>query len=229
MPPKNSAKTYIENGYYHIYNRGVEKRLIYQDQQDYGVYLSYLKTYLLPVDRDSLLHQLSLPITSAYEKDQIRKQLRLNNFADEIKLLAYSLMPNHFHLLVKQKSSNAIDSFMNSLSTRYTLFFNRKYKRVGSLHQDVYKAVMVESDEQLTHLTRYVHKQALPLQGDPLQAQPSSYPEYCGMRKTEWVHPEEVLAYFSKKNPQLSYQEFMGLSQIPEIIGSTALDEEPEY
>lgn len=43
MPAKNSTKTYLESGYYHLYNRGVEKRLIFLDQQDYGVFLSYLK------------------------------------------------------------------------------------------------------------------------------------------------------------------------------------------
>lgn len=212
MPAKNSIKQYLENGYYHIYNRGVEKRLIFLDQQDYLVFLNYLKEYLLPKDEKSLREQLSSPSTTYREKDKILRQLRLNNFADEITLLAYCLMPNHFHFFVKQKGARSIDSFMQSLGTRYTMYFNRKYKRVGSLFQAVYKAVLVTHDEQFVYLSKYIHKQALASKGETLQGwmgQPSSYPKYLGKRGTEWVHPEEVLSYFSKTNPGLSYQAFV--------------------
>lgn len=215
MPAKNSLKSYAENSYYHIYNRGVEKRLIFLDKQDYAVFLSYLRDYLMPKDEEELMERLADPQTSYKEKDKILKILRLNNFVDEITLIAYCLMPNHFHLLIKQKSAGSIDKFMNSLGTRYTMYFNRKYKRVGSLYQDVYKAVLVETDEQLLHLTRYIHRNSsdmLASQGDALHAwfsQPSSYPEYLGQRHTDWVHPQEILAYFSQANPQLNYQAFM--------------------
>ena len=212
MPAKNSIKQYLENGYYHIYNRGVEKRLIFLDQQDYLVILNYLKEYLLPKDEKSLREQLSNPTTTYREKDKILRILRLNNFADEITLLAYCLMPNHFHFFVKQKSAQSIDSFMQSLGTRYAMYFNRKCKRVGSLFQAVYKAVLVTHEEQFVYLSKYIHKQALASKGETLQGwkeQPSSYPEYLGRRKTEWVHPEEVLSYFSETNPKLSYQAFV--------------------
>ena len=215
MAAKNSLKVYSENSYYHLYNRGVEKRLIFQDEQDYSVFLSYLKTYLTPKEKDDLLRLLSKPGLASREKDKILKELRLNNFSGEIKLLAYSLMPNHFHLLVKQKSANSIDRFMNSLGVRYAMFFNRKYKRVGSLCQDVYKAVLVESEPQLLYLTKYIHRNCLEVlasQEDVLRAyyaQPSSYPDYLGLRKTEWIYPEEILAFFSKTNPRLSYKSFV--------------------
>lgn len=209
MPSRNSTKQYIENSYYHIYNRGVEKRKIFQDDQDYGVFLSYLKEYLLSKDTRLLTGMLANPKTPPKEKDRILKLLRLNNFNEDIILLAYCLMPNHFHFLLKQKKANSIDKFMNSLCTRYTMFFNRKNKRVGSLYQDVYKAVIVESDEQLLHLSRYIHKQALASQGDALQRQPGSYLEYLRQRKTLWVKPEEILSFFSKTNPALSYEAFV--------------------
>src|SRR3989344_1972051 len=152
MPAKNSRKQYLENGYYHIYNRGVEKRKIFLDRQDYSVFLSYLKEYLSPKDENALYSILSDDSSTLQEKDRARKLLRMNNFLQEIILLAYCLMPNHFHFFVKQKSAGSIDKFMNSLGTRYTMYFNKKYKRVGSLYQGVYKGVLVTNQEHYLHL-----------------------------------------------------------------------------
>ena len=229
MPAKNRVKTYIENGYYHIYNRGVEKREIFLDEQDYGVFLSYLKEYLLPKNEAQLQERLSDPNISYKEKDKILKQLRLNNFYGEITLLAYCLMPNHFHFFVKQKSAMSIDRFMQSLCTRYTMYFNRKYKRVGFLYQDIYKAALITSDSQFIYLSKYIHKQAIASQGRTLQGwqgQPSSYLDYLGKRKTEWVHPEETLMYFSKTNPSLSYQAFVQDSDELGSIENLVLEED---
>lgn len=211
--PRNSIKQYLENGYYHLYNRGVEKRNIFLDQQDYSVYLSYLKQYLCPKNNEELIKKISDHNLSYQERDKFIKLLNMNNFFGEISLLAYSLMENHFHFLVKQRAIDSIDKFMNSLGTRYTMYFNKKYKRVGRLYQDVYKAVSIESDEQLLHLSRYIHRQALALQGDPLQdlreVHPSSYGEYLGLRNTEWVLSNEVLSFFSKNIPSLTYESFV--------------------
>jgi len=80
------------------------------------------------------------------------------------------------------------------------------------LYQGVYKAVIVNSDEQLLSLSRYLHRQALASQGEALrsyQNQPSSYQDYLEKRSTDWLKPEEILSFFSKTNPQLSYQNFI--------------------
>jgi putative transposase len=226
MPARNSRKQYVEDGYYHIYNRGVEKRQIFMDQQDYGVFLSYLKEYLLPKDVKALMKRLADPNLPLKEKRKVLNQLKLNNFSEEITLLAYCLMPNHFHFFVKQKSAMSIDKFMNSLCTRYTMYFNRKYKRVGYLFQGEYKAVLVTAETQFLHLSRYIHKQALALSGETLESQPCSYSEYLGTRKTGWVHPEEVLAFFSKTNKNLSYEAFVKEEDDPDIIGDIVLDDD---
>src|SRR3989344_8382940 len=182
MPARNRIKQYLEDGYYHIYNRGVEKRKIFLDQQDYGVFLGYLKEYLLPKNEKRLAERLAIEDLNPQERNKIYKLLHMNNFHGEIKLLAYCLMPNHFHLFIKQKSADSIDKFMNSIGTRYTMYFNKKHGRVGSLYQDVYKAVSVVREPQFIYLSKYIHKQALALQGDALQDQPSSYKEYIGER-----------------------------------------------
>jgi putative transposase len=235
MPAKNSRKQYYENGYYHIYNRGVEKRRIFLDEQDYGVFLFYLKEYLTSKNEKKLQEKLVDISVSWAEKNKILRRLKLNNFFNEINLLAYCLMPNHFHFFVKQKSAGSIDKFMNSLCTRYTMYFNRKHKRVGHLYQGVYKAVSISSEPHLLHLSRYIHKQSLvskSLQGQALQKlqadQPSSYQEYLGKRKTEWVYPEEVLSYFGQEKSSQSYENFVeqGDDDIKILQDTILLEEE---
>lgn len=212
MPAKNVTKQYIEDGYYHIYNRGVEKRVIFQDQQDYSVFLGYLKEYLTPKDEAALRTKFEHRSTSPTEKDRLLKALKMNNFSGEITLLAYCLMPNHFHFLIKQKNAREINKFMNSLATRYAMYFNRKYKRVGSLYQDTYKAVFVSSNEQLLHLSRYIHKQALSVPSILGSGQPCSYPAFIGNQKIDWIHPEEILAFFSQASHNNSYKSFANQS-----------------
>ncbi len=207
MPARNSIKPYISNSCYHIYNRGVEKRIIFLDKQDYAVFLSYLKEYLLPKDIQDLQQKLMNLKLSSDKKDDILKILRMNNFADQITLYAFCLMPNHFHLLVKQKNAKSIDKFMNSLCTRYSVYFNKKYERIGSLFQGVYKAVHIEREDYLLYLTRYIHYQAR--KRNKKAARPSSMEAYLGINNTSWIKPDEILSYFSKTNLNLTYQSFI--------------------
>ena len=224
MPAKNSRKQFMPDAYYHLYNRGVEKRTIFQDNQDYAVFLSYLKTYLLPKDTKKLHDILLDPKTSLKEKDQAKKKLHLNNFSKNLKLLAYCLMPNHFHFLVKQKEENTIDQFMNSLLTRYVMYFNRKHRRVGHLFQGVYKAVLVNTDEQLLHLSRYIHLNPA-LQGQALHDlrgyKYSSYQNYLinpSLNSTlnNWIQPAEILSFFGKSGFN-SYQSFVQDKGLDEV------------
>lgn len=228
MPSKNSRKQYVEDAYYHIYNRGVEKRVIFKDKQDYFVFLSYLKEYLVTKNMRELTDIVVNLNSSPLKKNKALKLIRLNNFADDISLISYCLMPNHFHFLLKQMSVYAMDKFMNSLGTRYTMYFNLKYERVGPLYQGVYKAVLVSTDEQLLHLTRYIHRNPLSIksntQENALIKQPSTYLEYIEKRKTAWINTSEVLPYFSKTNPKLSYKSFMDAEEDQKVIENLTID-----
>ena len=228
MPARNSVKSYRENGYYHIYNRGVDKRRIFWDEKDYSVFLSYLKEYLLEKNEKILHLKLVDPNLSYRERYKINKLLALNNFSDEINLLSYCLMPNHFHFLLKQRSPETIDTFMNSFATRYTMYFNRRHERVGPLYQGVYKAVLVNSDEQLLYLSLYIHKQALASRGVASGSweikQPCSFPEYLGKRQTEWIKTDEILAYFSKEDPYASYEKFVMEEPDLKLISKIMID-----
>jgi putative transposase len=193
MPQKNTIKTYVEGGFYHVYNRGVEKRNIFQDEQDYKVLLKYLKTALsIPPDPKTLNIPVSFKGVSFKGVPKLTK-----NFNGEIDLLSYCLIPNHFHFELYQKSITSIELFMRSVFTRYSMYFNKKYKRVGKLFQSAYKARQITTDDDLLHLSRYIHLNPLGKVNKLTDAY-SSYAEYLGMRNTSWVKPERILAYFQK-------------------------------
>lgn len=225
MPSKNIIKEYVENGYYHIYNRGVEKRTIFLDEEDCTVFLHYLKLYLSPIEE---LKQLDLPGL------RIQRFIRLNLFS-EIDLLAFALMPNHIHLQIKQKTVDGIVKLMKRLSTAYVMYFNKKYKRVGSLFQNRYKAALIETDEYLLHLSRYIHLNPAKINnGKKLDFNEfSSYPYYLGQKQASWVKPQEILSYFrsaQRKNLKdiLSYQSFVEdyKESSVEVLGPLILEED---
>ena len=210
MPARNAIKTYVQDGYYHLYNRGVERRQIFLDAQDYNVFLGYLAEYLSHKDEKRLSEAIAAGNLSSIERQKLNRKLQIGNYSSKITLLAFCLKPNHFHLLVKQSTSDAINKFMRSLSTRYSTYFNRKYKRGGALYQGVYKAVLIDDEAQYLHISRYIHKQAIKSSAeDDAEDRFSSFPEYRGLRKTEWIHPEEILSFFSKTEPSLTYQRFV--------------------
>lgn len=209
MPAKYTIKTYVTDGVYHIYNRGVEKRIIFEDKDDYKVFLNCLKEALLPPDK---LPKIPIAFTLKGETFQgIPKMVK--NFYGKMELLAYCLMPNHFHLLVKQKSDRIIDAFMQSVATRYSIHFNKKHHRIGTLFQGPYKAVLVDDDIYLLHLSRYIHRNPRQYTENLINSY-SSYAEYLGNRHTEWIRPQLILASFQPtKLPFLhhvnSYRKFV--------------------
>lgn len=224
MPTRNSRKVYVENGIYHVYNRGVEKRKIFLDQQDHKVFLGYLKEYLSPP-------QSPTKKTFTLQGQAFQGIPRVpKNYSREIDLLAFCLMPNHFHLLVKQKDSESIKNFVHSLLTRYTMYFNKKYDRVGPLYQDRYKAVLVSEEPYLLHLSRYIHLNPSEYTKD-LEGAYSSYAQYLGKTKAGWVKPEAILSFFDQASKDFlkgtnSYRYFVEKFEkdSQEVLGNIVLE-----
>jgi len=189
MPSKNIIKTYIENGFYHIYNRGVEKRKIFLDKQDYKVFLSYLKLYL-STKQESVNEIIDYDLKIVNRDKIISELFKLNNFYNKIELISYVLMPNHFHLELKQSGKKDIENFMRSLITKYSKYFNKKYERVGPLFQGRYKAVLIRNTEYLLYLSRYIHLNPIELltHSQSLVEYPwSSYPAYLKIINISWL------------------------------------------
>lgn len=219
MPSKNALKEYEAGAYYHVYNRGVAKCIIFLDDEDYKVFISYLEFYLTVPDLQG-------------QSSKVSPSRLLNNYCGEITLIAYCLMPNHFHLMLRQNSEHGMDHFMRSLITKYVRYFNTKYERVGHLFQARYKAVQVKNEGQFTYLTKYIHRNPLDLptfKVSPRRLQEykySSYGNYLHYFVQSWLHCDDVLSYFSKTNPRLSYQSFVEESDPDDVIpiASAAID-----
>lgn len=207
MPAKNVLKQYDSGAYYHLYNRGVDRCSIFLEDADYKTFLSFLKLYL----------------TLQGESLKVAPSRKPKNYFGEIELLSYCLMPNHFHLLIKQNSDHGIDHFMRSLSTKYVRYFNTRRHRIGPLFEGPYKAVKIESDEQCLYVSKYIHRNPLSL--SPYKESPrrlreyrySSYENYLKLFSQAWVQTELICAHFSQTNPQLSYESFVEQSQSEDI------------
>lgn len=115
-------------------------------------------------------------------------------------------MPNHFHLQVRQLKENGISIFMSQVLNSYTKYFNTKYERVGALFQGAFKSVLIETDEQLIHLSRYIHLNPVVsgISKNPEDYHWSSYHEY--LEEPVLCSPSEVLNFFQSKE---KYKEFV--------------------
>ena len=147
------------------------------------------------------------------DKDRRRFIEKIQKYSKEfdVKVLGYCLMLNHFHLLLKQEGDLPISEFMRHLLVAYSMFFNKKYSRVGPLFQNRFKAKLIEKDSYLLQLIRYIHQnplEILPKTFSLSDYEWSSYSVYLGLRKESFVDTDFLLGYFSKKNPIKDFREF---------------------
>lgn len=182
-------RIFSNDNIYHIYNRGVEKRLIFSEPRDYQRFLNTL-----------LYYQQSKRLPSFTHVIEFKPHERERPF--RIEILAYCLMPNHFHLLVRQTIDRGIVSTMSNLLNGYTKYFNTKYKRVGHLFQGRFRAVPVTSDEQLIHVVRYIllNPYVARLTADPLAYPYSSIREALSEASPSWCETKYLSQYFPTRN-----------------------------
>lgn len=184
--------TLVINEFYHVYNRGTEKRKIFITKNDYErfVILLYLANSVNPIRIDM-------------RRDSFKDLLEIDRGKNFVDIGAYCLMPNHFHLLLKEKTENGISLFMQKLTTAYTMYFNKKHERNGVLFQGVFKAEHLKNDNYLKYIYSYIHLNPIKLI-DPTwkekgiknlsktekfleQYQYSSYGEYINIDREEKV------------------------------------------
>lgn len=175
MPSRNVLKVDIEQSYYHVYARGHGRQKIFQDDQDYRVFLNLLKRHLSVCE-----------IADKYGKPYA-------HLRGKIELLCYCLMDNHFHLLLYQEEKGAMSRLMRSVMTSYSSYYNKKYDSSGALFESRYKASMITSDGYLMHISRYIHLNP----ADDWRAYPySSAGAYFGIGQPEWLQQYKIVELF---------------------------------
>ena len=189
--------------FYHIYNRGTDKRSIFSNRTDYERFLTLL--YLSNNKKSVQLH--NQPKTTFVERISTERSDLI------VDIGAYCLMPNHFHLLIKEKIENGISNFMQKLTTGYTMYFNKRNERTGALFQGRFKATHAKEDRYLKYLISYIHL-------NPIK---TIEPEW----KENGIKDKEKAKNFLKQYRYSSYLDYCGKSRLEEkIINKTVL---PKY
>lgn len=189
-------KQFEKGGIYHIYNRGVGKMKIFEDEKDFRVFLYRLKENLFPEKKKVENFILR-------KKTYERKLLPPNSFD----LICYCLMPNHFHLLIQQKTNLPISKLVLKICTGYSMYFNKKHDRVGSLFQGIFKAVPIENNEQLLWTSLYIHEnpQKSGLVKTPTNYKWSSFLDYVEPNRNTLCKKDILLDQFNSPESYLKY------------------------
>jgi len=189
------------NHYYHVYNRGVDKRVVFTTKRDYERFL-----YLLAACNDS-----GPLLNSQFYYRGFASIVELKKRQPLVDIVCFCLMPNHYHLLLKEREENGISRFMQKLGTGYTMYFNTKYDRSGSLFQGVFKAIRIDDETYLTHLTRYIHL-------NPAELRESLWKER-GIRNGKETYE------FVKRYLWSSYSDYLGENRFPLILDKDIMAE----
>lgn len=175
----------VTGNIYHIFNRGVNKQSVFFEKSDFRHFLEAATHYKIKSTKFS------------YEKGPIPVMNDdTGSLKPRVEILAYCLMPNHFHFLIKQLEDSGVVSYMRHLLNSYVHYINVKHKRIGPLFAGRYKNVLVESDEQLIHISRYIHLNPLVsgLTDDLDEYLWSSYACYISGKGDLLCEPTQVLA-----------------------------------
>lgn len=187
---------FINEEYYHVFNRGVEKRDIFLDKYDYSRFLKSIKEF-----------NQAEPIISLYIKSKTNpvgvKPLQNDAL---VEIIAYNLLPNHFHLILKQLRGGGISEFMKRIGGGYTGYFNHKNKRSGSLFQGKFKAIHINTNEYLLYLSAYVNGNNFIHNSRVFE---SSLNNYLNNIVDELCNPKIILDQFITKN---QYKEFVDIN-----------------
>ncbi len=184
---------------YHIYNRGVEKREIFSEDKDRFRFIHDLFEFndKMPAGR--------------FSEVQPPKVLEVRNRNLMVEILAFCLMPNHFHLLLREKTENGIVGFMQKLGTGYAMYFNQKYQRVGSLFQGRFKAVLIDKENHFLYLPYYIHANPLDL----------IVPQW----KDKRIEDLPKAIHYLENYRWSSYLDYIGRDNFPSIISKSFLEE----
>lgn len=198
--------------YYHIANYGKRKGDVFRDQEDFDTFINYLNEYLNPpVDRKSIKKEFVVKGKVYKGSPRIPK-----NYYGKVELVTYNLNNKSFSLLLKQNEQNLIPEFIRSLCTRYSIYFNKKYKRTGGVFAGPYRALPVKSDKQLSLLTGHLDKSLNALTTEEYEILNEVLFNKTLIKPAFSVHQEVVI---TKKDGDKTNMQYLKMHQrIPEIV-----------
>lgn len=196
----------INNEIYHVFNRSVARQPIFQNNREYETFLNLLEYYRFsnPPLRFSHFQRLNIQ-----EKKKLLNKLYTQN-KNLIDIYVFSLMPNHYHFILKQVTDSGIMNYIRLCQNSYARYFNIKDNRSGSLFQSPFKAVRIETEEQLKHVARYIHLNQLTSfilkKFEDLKSYNwNSYTDYLSNNPRKFVNTSYLINLF--KNPD-KFEEF---------------------
>ncbi|MBI4092056.1 MAG: transposase [Candidatus Levybacteria bacterium] len=183
----------FSNGYiYHVFNRGIDRRTIFTGIREYSRAQELIQFY--KHSETPIRYSKFLQLPNSLKEDVSRE---LNKNESQVDILAYCLMPNHFHFMLQQKIDRGIPIFVSNFTNAYTRYFNTKHERIGPIFEGIFKAVLVESDEQFIHLSRYIHLNPVVSsvinESDLNKYKWSSYPEYISILKGNAISNRDLV------------------------------------
>lgn len=191
---------------YHVFNRGVASQPIFYDNRDYLRFLNVANFYrfVSPGLRFSYYNRLTLEGKSAFLGRLEKKGEK------QVAIFVFCLIPNHFHFLIKELVEHGIQRFASNLQNSYAKYLNTKNRRSGALFQEMFKAVRIETDEQLLHTARYIHLNPftsfLIKKVDNLKDYRwSSLRSYLGEEKFDFLETDFLNGFFSSKEKFKSF------------------------
>jgi REP element-mobilizing transposase RayT len=194
-------KTEFKNEeFYHIYNRGVDKREVFLDEEDYIRFLNSMREF----NDDSTYEQRMFEKELSSLKELSSTSVKLDNL---VEIVCYCINPNHYHIILKQLRTNGVKTFMHKIGTGYTNYFNKKYKRSGSLFQGPFKSIYINSNEYLLYLSAYVNKNNFIHGYRAEDWEYSSLLDYLGKRAGTLCNKESIMVQFNNNIGQ--YGEFL--------------------
>jgi putative transposase len=214
MPSRKQVFTTGE--FYHIYNRSVAKTPIFSSQKSTAVFLDCLQYY----------RYKDTPVKfSIYRRK--KDTFSLKGSKTIVSILAFCLMPNHFHLLLRQNDENGILSFVKKISNSFAHYYSQRYESSGHVFQGNFKASYIEDDEQLLHVSRYIHLNPYTsfLVDDPKKFQSSSLSAYLLPNSSEIVDTSIILGIIgSSKNYEIFIENQKNYQRKLKIIKHLCLD-----
>ena len=151
------ARNIAPGEHYHVFNRGAHKTNLFKDERDWLRFLFLLLYCQAPVSIQN--SKRFITASSAVSGFRVpERHLKDIEKKREVELVAFCIMPNHFHLIVKELTEGGIGAYMQRVSVGYTMYFNTKYKTSGHMFQGRYKTVHIEDNDQLLYLSAYIHR-----------------------------------------------------------------------